>query len=74
MLHLARNAISLFLEGKLFRDLRYFYMRLAIGVAATVAVMLLASLVIKSVIVVALIGGLIGGALQPYLFEDVRYQ
>jgi hypothetical protein len=74
MLHLARNAISLFLDGKLFRDLRHFYTRLAVGVTATVAVMLLASLVIKSVIVVALIGGLIGGALQPFLFEDVRYQ
>ena len=74
MLHLARNAISLFLDGKLFRDRRYFYTRLGIGVAATVAIMLLASLLIKSVIVLALIGGLVGGALVPYLFADVRYQ
>jgi hypothetical protein len=74
MLHLAKHAIALLLEGKLFRDMRYFYRRLAIGVAVTVALMLLASLVIKSVIVLALIGGFVGGAVQPYLFADVRYQ
>jgi len=74
MLHLVKHALALLLEGKLFRDMRYFYRRLAIGVGLTVAVMMIASLVIKSLIALALIGGFIGGALQPYLFEDVRYR
>jgi hypothetical protein len=74
MMHLARHAIELLLRGKLFRDAGYFYQRLAIGLSLTVAMTLLASFAIKSLIVVALIGGFLGGAIQPYLFENVRYK
>ena len=74
MLDLIRYGIALLLEGKLFRDWRYFYTRVAIGIAATAGLMLVASLAIESMTVLALFGGLASGALQPCLFKDVKYR
>jgi hypothetical protein len=71
---LIKNALVLLVEGKLFRDPRFFFRQLAIGVTATVAMMLIGSLVVTSPILVTLISGFVGGVLQPYLFENVRYR
>lgn len=74
MFALIKNALGLVLDGKLFRDPRFLFRQLAIGVAITVAVMLIGSLVVTSPIVLALIGGFVSGVLQPYLFANVRYR
>jgi uncharacterized membrane protein YdjX (TVP38/TMEM64 family) len=71
---LIHNALMLFMGGRMFRDNRYLAQRLGIGIGATAIVLVLLSLVVTSPIVPALVAGLAGGALQPFLFEDVRYQ
>jgi len=71
---LIRNALNLFLAGRMFRDYRYLAQRLGIGVGATTALLLLLSVVVTSPTILALAAGFLGGALQPFLFGDVRYQ
>jgi hypothetical protein len=74
MFELIRNALSLCLSGKAFRDYRYLSRRLIIGAGFTALVMAVLSLLMDSPIAVAAIAGFAGGALQPFLFQDVRYQ
>jgi hypothetical protein len=74
VLDLIKNALVLFFTGKLFRDPLYVCRQLAIGAGATAALFLACSLLSGSPIAAALVAGLIGGALQPYLFEDVKYR
>ena len=71
---LIRNALTLFADGRIFRDYRYLSSRLGIGVGFTALVVVVLSFFITSPIVLALIAGLAGGALMPYLFGDVKYQ
>ena len=74
MIDLAKHAIELLLTGKLFRDPGYFYRRLAMGICLTAAATFLASWAVNSLVVVAVVGGFLGGAVQPYLFENVKYK
>jgi hypothetical protein len=71
---LIQNALTLFTAGRIFRDYRYLALRLGIGISVTAVVLVLLSLVLTSPIVPALVAGFIGGTLQPFLFQDVRYQ
>ena len=72
MLHMFANSVRLFLRGKLFRDGRQVLVRWLIGFALTLAVVLVAGLMLSPLIGVTL-AGLLGGALQPYLFKDLKY-
>ena len=71
---LIKNAVSLFTSGKMFRDHLYLAKRLGIGCGGTALLLVLLSLVVRSPAVLALVAGFVGGALQPYLFADVRYE
>ena len=67
------NSLRLFLKGKLFRDPRMVLRQWLIGVAATlVALVLLARLGVPLWLAV-LLASLGGGALQPFLFKDLKY-
>jgi hypothetical protein len=74
VLKLIQNALVLFFKGKLIRDPLYFARQLAIGAGATAVLFLACCLLLRSPIIAALIAGFGGGALQAYLFEDVKYQ
>jgi hypothetical protein len=74
VLKLIQNALVLFFRGKLIRDPVYFARQLAIGSAATAVLFLICCLLLRLPVIAALIAGFAGGALQTYLFEDVKYQ
>ena len=75
MLEMAMSSISLFLRGKLFAEPSKAMTQLLIGVIVTAALFLIAAeLAGATPWLAAVIAGFIGGALQPYLFKDLRYR
>ncbi len=67
------NSLRLFLKGRLFRDPRQVLRQWLIGVALTlVAFVVLAKLGLPLWLAVLLVS-LGGGAVQPYLFKDLKY-
>ena len=71
---MATSSMSLFFRGKLFADPAAAYRQLAIGIAVTAILMIGLGLAGAPLWIASLISGLIGGALQPYLFKDLRYR
>jgi hypothetical protein len=71
---MAQNSMSLFVQGKLFKDGGMVLRQLAIGIAVTTALFLLLAEIGMPIPAAALVAGFIGGVLQPYLFKDLRYQ
>lgn len=74
MWDMVKTSFGQFVRGKLFADPAMVYRQLAIGVAVTVIVTLGAVALGLPLWAAALIGGFVGGALQPYLFKDLRYR
>ncbi|AID34932.1 hypothetical protein SAMN02927914_06382 [Mesorhizobium qingshengii] len=74
MLEMAKSSITLFFRGKLFSDPGKVYRQTAIG--ATITALLVIALA-KAGLPLAAAAGLaclIGGALQPYLFKNLKYR
>ena len=75
MLEMAMSSIGLFLRGKLFAEPAKAMMQLLTGVVVTLILFLAAAkLAGLSLTMAAIVAGFIGGALQPYLFKDLRYR
>lgn len=75
MLEMAMSSIGLFLRGKLFAEPGKAMTQLLIGVLVTAAIFLIAAkLAGAAPWLAAVIAGSVGGALQPYLFKDLRYR
>ena len=72
MFQMFASSVQLFLRGKLFRDGRQVFSQWLKGFVITLAVMVIAGLMFMPWVGVIL-GSLIGGALQPYLFKDLKY-
>lgn len=74
MWEMAKSSVSLFFKGKLFAEPGKAYTQIAIGIAVTA--LLLVGIVKIGLPLWAggLAAGLVGGALQPYLFKDLRYR
>jgi hypothetical protein len=71
MLDMVRNAMTLFFQGKLFRDNTAFFKQWGLGfVIAFVAIALVGWL---HPWLGAIVGGLAGGAAMPWLFKDLKY-
>ena len=73
MFQLFASSVQLFLRGRLFRDGRQVFSQWLKGFAITLAVMVIAGLMFMPWVGVIL-GSLIGGALQPYLFKDLKFK
>lgn len=74
MLAMISSSIGLFFRGKLFAEPAKAYTQLFIGVLITAAALLAARKGGLPPVPAATIAGLIGGALQPYLFRNLRYR
>ncbi len=74
MWSMAQSSIDLFFRGKLFADYGMAFRQLAIGVFATIVLLIVVAKLGAPLWSAALIAGLIGGALQPYLFKNLRYR
>ena len=71
---MAKSSIALFFHGRLFADPKMAYRQLAIGVLVTAIILLVGAMVGVPLWLAAGVAGLIGGALQPYLFRNLRYR
>jgi hypothetical protein len=66
------SSVQLFLRGKLFRDGRQVFCQWLKGFLLTLGLLLVVGWVVSPLMGVIL-GSLVGGALQPYLFKDLKY-
>ena len=74
MWEMAKNSMTLFFQGKLFKNPSEVYRQLAIGIILTVAILLGLAFAGLPLWLCASVAGLIGGAVQPYLFKDLKYR
>jgi len=74
MWSMAMSSITLFFQGKLFAQPGLVFRQLAIGVAITALVLIIAAKVGVPLLLAAALAGLIGGVLQPCLFKDLKYK
>ena len=74
MWEMAKSSIVLFLQGKLFAEPAKVYRQTAIGAALTAALLVVLAVAGRPVAGAAAGAGIVGGALQPYLFKDLRYR
>ncbi|BBP04279.1 hypothetical protein TPL01_20290 [Sulfuriferula plumbiphila] len=72
MLEMFKNSVKLFFKGKLFRDNRAVFMQWFKGFVI-VLVLLLAIGFLVNPLVGVIVASVVGGALQPYLFKDLKY-
>lgn len=67
------NALTLFIKGKLFRDFNAVVKQTLIGNAVgAILLILLAKVGLPLYVSVPLVG-IVAGALQPWLFKDLKY-
>ena len=72
MFQMFSSSIQLFLKGKLFRDGRQVFSQWLKGFLLTLGLLLVAGWAFNPFAGVIL-ASLVGGALQPYLFKDLKY-
>jgi hypothetical protein len=72
MLRLFMDSIRLFLRGKLFRDNAAVFRQWLKGFALTIAV-LIAVGYFGGALLGVIVASLLGGALQPWLFKNLKY-
>jgi hypothetical protein len=71
---MAQSSMTLFFQRKLFADPGKVYRQLGLGILVTAVLLILVAKAGAPVWIAALVAGLAGGALQPYLFKDLRYR
>lgn len=74
MWSMAMSSMTLFFRGKLFAEPGKVYRQIAIGGAVTAAILIVLGFLGAPIWGAAIVAGLIGGALQPYLFRDLKYR
>ena len=67
------NSLRLFLKGKLFREPRAVARQWLIGVVVTLVVLVVLAKLGLPMWLAVLLASLGGGALQPFLFKDLKY-
>ena len=72
MFQMFSRSVQLFLKGKLFRDRRQVFSQWLKCFFLTLGLVLVIGWVFNPFMGVIL-GSLVGGALQPYLFKDLKY-
>jgi hypothetical protein len=74
MWEMAQSSITLFFRGKLFAEPPMVYRQLAFGILITAIILVVLAKLGTPFWLAALVAGLVGGAMQPYLFKDLRYR
>lgn len=67
------NAVTLFVKGKLFRNTADVLKRQGIGIAIATIIMVVAVKLGAPLWLGAILASAVSGALQPYLFKDLKY-
>ena len=72
MFQMFTSSVRLFFQGKLFRDKTAVFKQWLIGFAATLVVLLVLGWLVSPWLGV-IVASVMGGAMQPYLFKDLKY-
>jgi hypothetical protein len=72
MLEMFMNSMRLFLRGKLFRDNASVFRQWLKGFALTLAVLLVVGY-FGGALLGVIMASILGGALQPWLFKNLKY-
>lgn len=73
MLDMFWHSVLLFLRGKLFQNPVHVMRQAAIGAGITALSCVVLAKLVGTVWLAVLISALIGGALQPWLFKNLKY-
>ena len=65
--------MTLFSEGKLFRSLFFMFKQWLKGILLTLALLLPVGYLVNPLVGI-IVASLVGGALQPWLFKELKYQ
>lgn len=74
MFDMFKNSVILFMRGKLFQDETAAMRQAAIGIVVTALICLVLIIAGLPLLPGVVIAALVGGALQPYLFKDLKYR
>ncbi len=72
MFEMFKSSVRLFLQGKLFRDNTAVFKQWLIGFVVTLIVLLVVAW-FSSIYIGVLVASIVGGAIQPYLFKNLKY-
>ncbi|PCJ84706.1 MAG: hypothetical protein COA54_13110 [Thiotrichaceae bacterium] len=73
MLDMVINSIILFWKGRLFQDLGHVIKQAVIGMVIAAVIVIAAVKAGLALWMAIVIASLISGAIQPYLFKDLKY-
>ncbi len=74
MLEMFMDSATLFMKGKLFQDYKSVFIKMLIGMIITAVIAIILAKLGTGMWVAIGVASLIGGALQPYLFKDLKYK
>jgi len=74
MLEMFMDSASLFVKGKLFQDYNSVFIKILIGMAITAVICIVLAKLGTGMWIATGVAALIGGAIQPYLFKDLKYK
>lgn len=69
-----KTSVLLFFQGRLFQDTTQVLRRLGAGIVLTAMLLVILSAVGVPLPVAAAVAAVAGGALQPYLFRDLKFR
>jgi hypothetical protein len=72
MIEMFKNSMTLFFKGKLFRDNNMVFQQWLKGFVVVLALLLILGFMVSPLVGVV-VASLVGGALQTYLFKDLKY-
>jgi len=73
MLEMVKHSICLFCQGRLFQDFNSVIKQALIGITVAIVIIVVAVKIGLSLWLSIVIASLVSGALQPFLFKDLKY-
>lgn len=73
MFEMFMDSATLFVKGKLFKDYKSVFIQMMIGVIVTAVIGIALAKLGTGMWIAIGVAAFIGGALQPYLFKDLKY-
>ena len=74
MLEMFMDSATLFMKGKLFQDYKSVFIKMLICMVITALIAIILVKLGSRMWVAIGVASLVGGALQPYLFKDLKYK
>ncbi|MCC7528332.1 MAG: hypothetical protein IT342_07405 [Candidatus Melainabacteria bacterium] len=68
------NMITLFLRGRLFKDPKMVAIRASIGIGTGLVLLVVLVKLNLTLLAAIAVSALVSGALQPFLFRDLKYR